>query len=270
MRRHCLFTCEGSDCVGTLDAATGTTGLLIVSGGNETRAGAWNGQAQLAAAITAAGFPVFRFDRRGVGDSAGANAGFTGSAADIAAALATFRQEMPQLQRVIGFGNCDAATALVLAAGKDCDGLVLSNPWTIESTGESSDDDDQGDKAPPPPEALRSHYARRLRDPAAWMRLLRGGIALRGLLASLRGTLRKPAPSSLADQLRTGLAAYSGPVRILLAGRDRTAQVFLARWDKRDPRLRHCPEASHSYVEPVAFTWLQQQLLEALHDLPAA
>ena len=264
MRRHTLFSCEGSQCVGTIDVATGTTGLLIVSGGNETRAGAWNGQAQLATAIAAAGFPVFRFDRRGVGDSAGTNAGFTGSAPDISAALTAFRQDLPQLRRVIGFGNCDGATALVLAAGGGCDGLVLSNPWTIEITGE-----DTGD-APPPPEALRSHYARRLRDPAAWLRLLRGGIALRGVLSSLRGMLRKSAPSSLADRLRVGLATYPGPVRILLAGRDRTAQIFLARWDKRDQRLRHCPEASHSFVEPAAFAWLQQQLLEALRDLEAS
>ena len=97
MRRHTLFSCEGSQCVGTIDVATGTTGLLIVSGGNETRAGAWNGQAQLATAIAAAGFPVFRFDRRGVGDSAGTNAGFTGSAPDISAALTAFRQDLPQL-----------------------------------------------------------------------------------------------------------------------------------------------------------------------------
>ncbi len=57
--------------MGTLDDAPGTTGLLIVSGGNEVRAGAFAGQARLAAEIAAAGHPVFRFDRRGVGDSTG-------------------------------------------------------------------------------------------------------------------------------------------------------------------------------------------------------
>ena len=51
-------------------------GLLLVTGGNEVRSGAFSGQAQLAARIARKGFPVFRFDRRGVGDSDGENKGF--------------------------------------------------------------------------------------------------------------------------------------------------------------------------------------------------
>ena len=90
-RRHLVFACEGSRLAGTLDEAGGATGLLIVSGGNEVRAGAWNGQAQFAARIAAAGFPVLRFDRRGCGDSEGPNGEFRASAPDIAAALAAFR-----------------------------------------------------------------------------------------------------------------------------------------------------------------------------------
>ena len=39
-RRHVLFPCEGSLLAGTIDEAPGSTGLLIVSGGNELRSGA--------------------------------------------------------------------------------------------------------------------------------------------------------------------------------------------------------------------------------------
>ena len=114
MRRLIAFPCAGDTLIGTLDAAPGTTGLLIVSGGNEIRCGSHRGMALLAQSMSAAGHPVFRFDRRGVGDSSGDNAGFLGSADDIAAAAATFRAEMPGMRRLVGFGLCDGATALAL------------------------------------------------------------------------------------------------------------------------------------------------------------
>lgn len=254
-RRHLAFTCEGAELVGTLDEADGSTGLLIVSGGNEVRGGAWNGQARFAARIASTGFPVFRFDRRGVGDSEGANFGFRSSAPDIAAALAAFRAEMPQVSRVIAFGNCDAASALMLSGGAGCDGVILSNPWTIEE----SDDDGSA----PPPAAVRAHYAQRLKDPRAILRFLKGGVAIGKLFASLRDALRPtPPPGSLAQDMAAGLARFTGPVTILLAGRDRTAQVFDARWPKSDPRVMRCPDASHSWVE--AQDWLEDRVREAL------
>ncbi|MBC2669579.1 hydrolase 1, exosortase A system-associated [Novosphingobium piscinae] len=255
-RLHLAFPCAGSTCLGTLDLAPGATGLLIVSGGNELRAGAWNGQAALAAVIAAQGFPVFRFDRRGVGDSEGRNTGFLGSEPDLRAAAVAFRAAAPGVRRIVALGNCDAAAALMLCAGAGCDALVLSNPWTIEP----------GAEAAAQPAALRAHYARRLRDPAAVLRLLKGRIAPRQLLISLRDMLRPQPPSSLAARMAAGLAGFAGPVRILLAGRDRTAQVFMAGWDQTDPRLHVCPEASHSFVEPAARDWLLTQVLAVLTE----
>jgi hypothetical protein len=37
--------------------------------------------------------------------------------------------------------------------------------------------------------------------------------------------------------------------------------------DQADPRLRICPDASHSFVEPQARIWLQGQILAALRYL---
>jgi exosortase A-associated hydrolase 1 len=253
-RRHLTFACEGATLVGTLDDATGATGLLIVTGGNETRAGAWNGQARMAARIAAEGFPVFRFDRRGVGDSEGMNAGFRGSAADIAAALAAFRAACPQVRRVVALGNCDAASALMLSHGAGLDALVLSNPWTIEG-GESAD----------APEVIRDHYRRRLSDPRALLRLVTGKVSFASLFRSLLGALRKPPePTTLAQDMASALASFPGEVRLLLAGRDRTAIAFRAAWAKNDPRIRTCEGATHSFVEPEAQAWCLAQVLEVL------
>lgn len=276
-RRHFVFDCEGARLAGSLDAAPSATGLLIVSGGNELRSGPWGSQALLAQRIAATGFPVMRFDRRGVGDSEGANTGFTGSASDIAAALHAFRSHVPTLRRIVVYGNCDGASALMLAEGKGCDAMVLSNPWTFEPEPEPEPQPDPSDQpshegqAEPtlmPPSALRAHYLRRLTDPKALWRLVTGKVQMGKLANSLTEAVQpNAAPTPLAQQMGEGLARFAGPVTILLADRDRTAQAFLAYWNKDDPRLRRCPDASHSFVEPQAWIWLQGQLLAALRSV---
>jgi exosortase A-associated hydrolase 1 len=253
-RLHVVFACESETLAGTLDDAPGAAGLLLVSGGNEIRSGAFAGQAQLAARIAAVGFPVFRFDRRGVGDSGGENRGFRESATDVAAALAAFRRGRPGLERVVAFGNCDAASALMLGAARGCDALVLANPWTI--------DEDDGAL---PPATIRARYADKLRDPKELARLATGKVSLRKLAGGLGRALR-PAPprSSLAQEMTDGLARFAGPVAILLAERDRAAQAFLAAWDGADPRLARCPGASHAFVEAEAREWLFGRIVAAL------
>jgi len=257
-RLHLPFACGSKTLCGTLDTAPGTTGLLLVSGGNEIRSGAYSGQAHLAAEIARAGFPVFRFDRRGIGDSEGENRGFRNSAKDIASALEAFRAIAPQINRVFALGNCDAASALMLSEGKGLDGLILSNPWTIEESEESAEPQQGSD-------AIRSRYADKLRDPAELKRLLTGGVNF-GKLA--RGLLRSlgPAPkeTGLAQEIRAGLDKFQGATTILLADQDRTAQEFLRHWDSADERIQHCEGASHSYVEPHAREWLKARILEAL------
>lgn len=266
-RRHLVFNCDGSDLAGTLDQGPRQTGLLIVSGGNELRSGPWSSQAQIAAQIAEAGFPTFRFDRRGVGDSSGENAGFMDSGADLAATIAAFRTQVPTLQRIVAFGNCDAASALMLAGGAGLDAMVLANPWTFEPAPEASPDSDVP-ATPMPPAVLRRHYLKRLSDPRAVWRLLTGQVQLGKMAASLTAATKgNGAPSSLARQLADGLAGFAGPVTILLAENDRTAQAFLANWEKADPRLRTCPGASHSFVEPQARIWLQDQILAMLRSL---
>ncbi len=256
-RQHIGFDCAGDRLVGTLDTASGTTGLIVVTGGNETRAGAFSGQAALAARIATAGHPVFRFDRRGCGDSAGENRGFRGSEQDIAAALSAFRSACPGLERIIGFGNCDAASALMLARGAGLDGLVLSNPWTYDG----EDDSD----AAPPPEAIRSRYLEKLRNPREVWRLLSGGVDLRKLASGLRSAASPTATASgLAAEMEAGLAGFTGTVRFLVADRDRTGQAFLAARDKADERIARCAGADHAYSDDASQAWLLEQILAAL------
>ncbi|MBB3032746.1 hydrolase 1, exosortase A system-associated [Alteriqipengyuania lutimaris] len=258
-RLHLTFACEGSTLAATLDTAPLTTGLLLVSGGNELRSGAFRGQARLAQTIAKRGFPVFRYDRRGVGDSEGVNLGFSDSEADIRAALEAFQAIAPQLKRVIGLGNCDAASALMLAGGAGCDGLVLSNPWTIEDHAGGSGD------SMPPPQAIRARYLEKLGNPREVARLLRGGVDMRKLAGGIMRAARPaPAANDLATRMQEGLARFDGPTRILLASADRTAQAFEGAWPRDDVRLVRCEGASHAFVEPHAREWLEARILEAL------
>jgi len=255
MRRALSFACEGATLVGTLDEAAGNAGLLIVSGGNEIRSGAHRGMAELAADVSGMGFPVFRFDRRGVGDSEGENTGFRFSGPDIAAALDAFRTHCPALTRIVAFGNCDAATALVLHAS--CvDARVLANPWVIPSSGEM-----------PPPAAIKERYVRRLRDPEAWKALLTGKVDM-GKLAKGLGRLAaaKPAaPDSLADKTVRALEASTVPTTILLATGDATAIAFTDVW-RNDPAVavERIDTGSHSFADSHAYRALVRTLERAL------
>lgn len=256
-RRVISFPCEEATLYGTLDlpeSGTAKAGLLIVSGGSEIRSGAWSSHARIAREVVAQGYAAFRFDRRGVGDSEGENGGFASSAPDIAAALAAFRAAVPDMARVVGHGNCDAASALMLARGEGTDALVLSNPWTFEE-----------ENAGPSVKALRAHYKKRLMSFAALERLLTGKVSLTNLVQSLvKATRPAPPPAPLVKQLEQGLEAYQGPVRLLIATEDYTAQAFMGVWNTKDQRLASCKGATHCFVEPHAKVWLVEQIVDAL------
>lgn len=270
MRRLTGFDCEGSWCAATCDTAPGKTGLLIVSGGNEIRSGAHAGQARLAAEIAAAGFPVFRYDRRGTGDSEGANSSFEGSAADISAAIEAFRAQQPQLERIVAFGNCDAAAALALFHhGLDLDRLVLANPWLIDASDHGEAD------APAPAAAIRARYLARLKNPRSVIDLVRGRIDLTKLWRGLRHAAMPARPSGLEERIAERLAHSALPLHILLAAGDRTACVFAAAWsgasfaavrERADISYERLDSASHSFAGIDEAPWLRDQLLKALRE----
>lgn len=264
MRHQLTFPCEGATLTATIDDAPGTTGLLIVSGGNEIRSGAHRGMAALAQRIAEAGHPVFRFDRRGIGDSEGENGGFTSSAPDIAAAVAAFRRAAPQLTCIIAFGNCDAASALLLHQPLALDGLILANPWTYES----DDSGETEEPALPPAAAIRARYLARLTDPESLLRLLKGEIDIKKLARGLSALGRRSAPAvpdSLSAHLNTALATLPCPATILLATGDRTAQAFVENCDPGAVPVERLVSASHSFAGDDG-EWLVARVLAILHS----
>jgi exosortase A-associated hydrolase 1 len=219
VRRLLSFECEGAALGGSLDSADGATGLLIVTGGTQTRIGSHRMFERLALALAREGWPCFRFDRRGVGDSEGEDADFKGSGPDLAAAAAAFRREQPQLTRLLGFGLCDGASALALhgeAAGLD--GYALVNPWFVEA--------EAGER---PAAAIKSHYKAQLLSLSGWKRLLSGSISYRKVLKGL-GRIVASRPSTLAGEIAASMAKARLPAQLILATLDATAIVAEAEW----------------------------------------
>ncbi|MDF2383317.1 hydrolase 1, exosortase A system-associated [Nostoc ellipsosporum NOK] len=261
MRKLIAFPCAGETLLGTLDEAAETTGLLVVSGGNEIRIGAHRGMALLAERVARADYPVLRFDRRGIGDSTGENRGFESSAEDIAAAARAFRET--GVERIVAYGNCDAATALAFFhAQAGIDALILANPWSIEPSDEM-----------PPAAAIRARYASKLRDPKEWLRLLRGGVNIAKLVNGLRKISQKPSqvPADLSAHMAVALAETQVPVTILLARGDNTAIAFADAF--RDPvfdaargkvRIEQLDSDSHSFASAADKRWLLEKVLDQL------
>ena len=268
MRRMIGFDCEGARLAATLDEGTNVTGLLIISGGNEIRSGAHAGQAAMAAHFAALGYPVFRYDRRGVGESEGDNDGFESSAADIAAAVSAFRSEVPAMKRLVAFGNCDAATALALFHdGIAIDALILANPWVIENASAE-------DSTPPTSAAVRARYWNRLKNPRSLLDLFSGKINLRKLAGGLVKAAQSDKPTGLAERLATALANSPLPATILIADRDTTALAFMSAWTssafsnvraRQSITLHTCSTASHSFADAQAKAWLLGQIEAALN-----
>ena len=264
MRRLLTFACAGETLAGSLDAASGFTGLLLVTGGGQTRVGSHRMYERLAAALAASGTPCFRFDRRGVGESSGDDPGFRGSGPDIAAAVAAFRAEQPQIERVIGFGLCDGASALALegeAAGLN--GMILVNPWFVEAA-----------SGAPPPAAIKAHYRKRLSSLSGWRDLLGGSISYRKLL---KGVLRmmKPPRQDLAEDIARALGRQKGRIGLILAKEDATAVAAEAVWrsapfraarDRGGPVI-HLATNSHTFAHPGDAQLLLAATLASLKSL---
>ncbi len=245
MRRLLSFACSGCELAATLDSAGGSIGLLLVTGGSQTRVGSHRMYERLGKALSEQGFPCLRFDRRGVGDSAGEDPGFRGSGADIAAAVAAFRSEVPALERVMGLGLCDGATALALtgkAAGIDA--LILVNPWLVESEA-----DEQA------PAAIRAHYRKRLLSREGWNKLLSGAVDYRKLLKGLLRISKRDRGSSLARDTATALRASGLRSWLILAEDDGTAAAAVH--ELKAPAFRGLIEGreivksdSHTFARP--------------------
>jgi exosortase A-associated hydrolase 1 len=222
--RSITFRCDADELIGILHPceAPSSLGFVIVVGGPQYRVGSHRQFVLLARALTAAGIPVLRFDYRGAGDSGGEFRGFEKSAPDIAAAIQAFRAHQPGVERIVLWGLCDAASAILFYAHLDphVAALAILNPWVRTEAGFA--------KA-----QIKHYYLRRLVDAEFWRKLLSGRLALARSLSSLVTSVRSAiddsgvsADAPLPDRMAAGLSQFRGPVLLVLSGNDLTAREF--------------------------------------------
>ncbi|WP_332860276.1 hydrolase 1, exosortase A system-associated [Janthinobacterium svalbardensis] len=209
----------------SLPDVPGPRGILIVTGGPQYRIGSHRQFVLLARALAAQGWPVLRFDLRGMGDSEGSARDYRAAGPDIAGALAQFFDAVPSLREVALWGLCDGATAAACHAPRDArvNALILLNPWVRSSAGLAR-------------ATLRHYYLPRLLQGAFWRKLTKGGVQLGASLASLRQvaaatqaqkqTQEAQEDDAPAPALLRALTQFQGKVLLILSGDDLGAREW--------------------------------------------
>ncbi len=221
-----VFECEGDQLIGiaTLADNPSPIGVLIVVGGPQYRAGSHRHFVHLARALAKDGYSCFRFDYRGMGDSEGAMRSFEHVEPDIHAAVRAFRETSPAVERIVVFGLCDAASAVLMAAERidGLAGMILANPWVRRSETLNA-------------AVVRYYYRERLFDPALWRKLGSGKLPIRavasefiGRISSLLNASGRHDDSKPLDFIERMRAGWQLPINklLLLSGRDITAREF--------------------------------------------
>ena len=267
------FDCEGEALVGILHKPVQPKQrgvLFIVGGGPQYRSGGHRQLTLWSRRLCSEGFPVLRFDYRGMGDAHGQFVGFEGIDADIGIALDRFFEAVPELKEVVLWGECDASSAIISYAYRDSriKGMVLLNPWVRTQAGEA--------KA-----ILHFYYWQRIMQPSFWkkvasfdfnpvasissaLKLIRASrIRKRAStqIASQEGDAVIAPESALPERLLQGFTRFQGPVMLVLSGRDLIAREFddLVRSDgawQEQFRLKQVtrhdlPEGDHTFSSAV-------------------
>ncbi|MCX7193032.1 MAG: hydrolase 1, exosortase A system-associated [Proteobacteria bacterium] len=255
-----VFNCSDCRLIGivTLPETAGETGILILTGGPQYRAGSHRQFTLLARQLACQGYAAMRFDYRGMGDSEGDARNFEVVNEDIQAAIDSFLKQAPGLHRVVIWGLCDAASAALYYAHTDArvKGLVLLNPWVHTEAGAAHS-------------RIRHYYLSRLMQRSFWIKLLSGKIELNKSAGDLGKSARSvmttakayapadPRNSGFIARMRDGLKNYQGKVLFILSGNDLVAQEFitLTQQDIRWKKLCQSPTITRETVKQATHTF---------------
>jgi exosortase A-associated hydrolase 1 len=228
-----VFECQGVQLIGVihLPERPMATGLITVAaGGIQYRAGCGRQLLSLARNLASQGTPVMRFDNRGMGDSVGELLGFEDMEADLQCAIDIFRQSVPELQHVVLYGGCEAASGIMISAWNlsGVESIILANPWVSDSMSAA---------------ITSTHYIQRLKGAHFWKKLFSFQYSISEYAPLLLGYLKKktlalikpPKPVSgglqdsrkpFQERMLSGFSGFDGPVLFLKSGLSLISEEF--------------------------------------------
>ena len=231
--RPIVYSVNGQSNVGIFHAGLkgASTGVLIVVGGRQYRVGAHRQFVSLARTISNAGFPVFRFDIRGTGDSAASVRHYLDTKEDLQIALETMKRQSSGIKKIIVWGLCDGATATIMNLGSldTIHGVMLVNPWVSTDVGSAK-------------VQMKHYYQRRLFGVHFWKKLFSGKLDIKTSVCSLLSTAKLAASSRNAtNQIGTelpglvfnNLKQFKGRKSIVISNADLTAMEFFEAYSER-------------------------------------
>lgn len=234
--------------------------VIVPAGGPQYRVGCARQIILWSRRLALEGYPVLRFDYRGFGDSAGQFKGFEYIDDDIESAIKKFRAEMENLDSIVLWGECNAASSIMMYAWRDpsIKALIMQNPWVRNEATQAR-------------AYIKHYYLIRIMQKSFWLKLAKFQFNPLKSLASLL-TLWRSAKwsgqqknneddfeslSSFQDKMCEGLARFNGKILLFMSGYSMIGKEFdelvsvSERWqavlDQKNITRIDEPDADHTF-----------------------
>ncbi len=221
-----IIDCHGSPQIAVLHqpmVAKKTAIVVVVAGGPQYRVGCARQIILWSRRLASEGFPVLRFDYRGFGDSGGEFKGFEHVDDDIQSAIDCLYTEMPSIENIVLWAECNAASAVMMYAWKDkrVKKLIIQNPWVRNEASQAKT-------------YIKHYYLMRIMQKSFWIKLFSFKFnpfaSVYSLLKLWKASRQLKTEnlihnhqsfdelSTYQDKMREVLARFSGEVLLFMSG----------------------------------------------------
>ena len=275
-----VIDCQGAPQIGILhkpEHPKQTAIVVVVAGGPQYRVGCARQIILWSRRLASEGYPVLRFDYRGFGDSGGEFKGFEHVDEDIESAIDCLYQQIPDLDEIVLWAECNAASSVMMYAWKDerVKKLIMQNPWVRNEATQAKT-------------YIKHYYLMRLMQKSFWLKLFRlkfNPLASLTSFFSLWQSSKQMGQETeggdfeklptYQEKMREGLNRFTGEVLLFMSGYSLIGKEFdelvagSERWQDvlKNTKLNRIdePDADHTFSRAVdrdklinkAITWLQ-------------